>query len=107
MDLREVSVRSEFVYLEGVVSLTYSSEKCTGCTLCTQVCPRGVFEMDGGKTRIRERDRCMECGACMNNCPSGALRVEPGVGCAYAVIRGKILGTPPDYGCGDDSSCCG
>ncbi len=100
-------MRERLAYLEGVVSLAYTPDKCTGCTMCTQVCPHRVFKMEEGRAKVVDRDLCMECGACMKNCPVEAIMVEPGVGCAYAVIRGKILGISPDYGCGDDSGCCG
>ncbi len=99
-------MRGGLRYLEGVVSLEYDPEKCTGCAMCTHVCPHGVFEMGKGKARILDRDLCMECGACMMNCPVKAIQVEPGVGCAYAVIRGRILGTGPDCGGGDKKECC-
>lgn len=59
---------------------------------------------------IRDRDACMECGACAKNCPSGAVKVQAGVGCAYAVIRGILTNSPPSCDCSgtseDDGSCC-
>jgi NAD-dependent dihydropyrimidine dehydrogenase PreA subunit len=67
-------------YLEGVSTLKFDEDLCIGCSLCTQVCPRQVFEMDNGKARITDLDACMECGACVNNCPVNALSVNPGVG---------------------------
>jgi hypothetical protein len=42
----------------------------------------------------------MECGACQLNCPTGALKVDSGVGCAYAIIWSALTGR-------DDLSCCG
>ena len=56
--------------------------------------------------RIRDREACMECGACARNCPASALSVKAGVGCAQAIIIGKLRGTAPDCGCGS-SGCCG
>jgi hypothetical protein len=46
----------------------------------------------------------MECGACSLNCPAAAITVSAGVGCAAAIIIGKLRGTAPT--CGGDS-CCG
>lgn len=82
-------------YLKNVATLTYDAKKCSGCGLCTQVCPHGVFVMDGKKARITDRDRCMECGACSGNCPVGAISVHAGVGCAAAIIQGLLTGKEP------------
>ncbi|NPV92334.1 MAG: 4Fe-4S binding protein [Firmicutes bacterium] len=90
-------------YLKNVVTLELSSEKCTGCGMCTEVCPHQVFKIEDRKALITDRDACMECGACAINCPFSAITVDPGVGCAYAVIKGKMKGGPPC--CGDDSGC--
>lgn len=96
-------------YLAKVSTLEYDSSRCTGCTVCTQVCPHGVFEMDGKKARVTDRDLCMECGACMRNCAAGAITVRSGVGCAAALIKGMITGDA-SCGCSDGSdksgACC-
>jgi NAD-dependent dihydropyrimidine dehydrogenase PreA subunit len=67
-------------YLKNVVTLSYDSDKCTGCGLCTLVCPHRIFELKDGKAVINDRDRCIECGACQKNCAFGAIRVNAGVG---------------------------
>ena len=69
-------------YLKNVVSLRLDPGACIGCGRCVEVCPRGVFAIEGGKSRIVDRDGCLECGACARNCPAGALYVKNGVGCA-------------------------
>lgn len=94
-------------YLAGVVALELDSEKCTGCGMCLAVCPHAVFTIADGKAWIADRDACMECGACAKNCPAEAIEVRAGVGCAAAVIRGALRGTPPGCGCTDSASCCG
>ncbi len=70
----------ELRYLEDVSTLVLDKEKCIGCTLCTEVCPHAVFEMQENKACLVDYNACMECGACVNNCPSGAIAVNPGVG---------------------------
>ncbi len=67
-------------YLDDVTTLELDETACIGCSLCTQVCPRAVFEMVDARARIIDRDACMECGACVNNCPADAISVTPGVG---------------------------
>jgi len=87
-------------YIENVATLELDAEKCNGCMLCTMVCPHGVFAIEDRKARIVDLNACMECGACAKNCASSAISLEPGVGCAAAIISGWINGTEPSCGCG-------
>ena len=105
------------VYLKDVVTLKLDGEACSGCAMCTVVCPRGVFEISRRKAMVADRDSCIECGACARNCPEGAISVNVGVGCASAVIN-SMLGIKSDCCCSVDryevneersargSSCC-
>ena len=87
----------ELLYLHDVTTLKLDQEACTGCRICTLVCPRAVFRMVGKKAQIAERDACIECGACALNCTAGALSVRAGVGCANAIINRKL---------GRKNACC-
>lgn len=91
------------LYLKNVVTLEYDSSKCTGCGLCVQVCPHGVFAMENKKAVILNRDFCMECGACVMNCKDEAITVNKGVGCATAVINSYVRKTEPACVC---NTCC-
>ena len=93
-------------YLSEVTTLEYAGGKCIGCEKCTEVCPHGVFGMNGGKALIADRDACMECGACALNCPAGALTVNAGTGCAAAIIKSWFTGKEPECGCSDSDTCC-
>jgi NAD-dependent dihydropyrimidine dehydrogenase PreA subunit len=95
-------------YIKNVVTLELNREACTGCGMCTAVCPQEVFVLEDGKATYRDRDACMECGACMKNCPADAIYVKSGVGCASGIINGMIRGTEPTCGCDDNggSGCC-
>lgn len=93
-------------YLKNVVTLQLDKEKCSGCLMCTIVCPHKVFEMVDKKSTIKFKDNCMECGACALNCPDQAITVKKGVGCAAGVINGFIKGTEPTCGCDTNSNCC-
>ncbi|HDQ44765.1 MAG TPA: 4Fe-4S dicluster domain-containing protein [bacterium] len=93
-------------YLKNVTTLALDISKCTGCGMCAEVCPHAVFRIEGRKAVIEDRDACMECGACARNCAPGALSVRAGVGCAAAVIAGKLRGTEnPACGC-SGTGCC-
>jgi NAD-dependent dihydropyrimidine dehydrogenase PreA subunit len=100
-------------YLEEAVTLSLDAEKCNGCRTCTLVCPHGVFAMGADKRAfLADRGACMECGACALNCATGAIAVDPGVGCASAIIHGWLTGTEPSCGCSGPgepaaAGCCG
>ena len=98
-------------YIANVTSLAYAPDKCTGCGRCVEVCPQGMFEMQGKRAAVTDRDLCMECGACAKNCDFGAIAVNAGVGCAAAIINSMITGGEPTCGCStggaeSSSSCC-
>lgn len=97
-------------YLKNVATLGLDPERCTGCGLCTQVCPHAVIALMDGKAAIMDRDACMECGACALNCPAGALAVQAGVGCAQAVINAALGRSGGACCCSPDSrqvgGCC-
>jgi NAD-dependent dihydropyrimidine dehydrogenase PreA subunit len=105
----------DYRYLKNGESLSVCDKSCVGCGACLEVCPHGVFELAGGIAAIKDRGSCMECGACARNCPAGAISVTPGVGCAAAIIAGKLTGTTPSCDCGGagsskagpKKSCCG
>jgi ferredoxin len=91
-------------YMKNGETLTLDKKACIGCGACIDVCPHAVFELVSGKARIVSRGACMECGACSLNCPAAAIKVSAGVGCAAAIIIGKLRGTAPSCG---GNSCCG
>ncbi len=96
-------------YISDVTTLEFNPDKCTGCGICTEVCPHSVFAINGKKARITDRDLCMECGACATNCAFGAIKVNNGVGCASALINSMITGGEPTCGCSSNdtkSGCC-
>jgi NAD-dependent dihydropyrimidine dehydrogenase PreA subunit len=73
-------------------TLVYKPDLCTGCEMCTTVCPHGVFGMNGRKAEIVRYEACMECGACQMNCPFDAITVDSGVGCAFALMKAALTG---------------
>ncbi len=95
-------------YLKNVSTLKLNPENCIGCGMCANVCPHEVFliNSESSTADIIDKDRCMECGACAQNCPVAAIEVKQGVGCAYAIIVGKLTGSEPNCGCSDDKGCC-
>ena len=83
-----------------VNTLKYNPELCNGCARCNNVCPHGVFSVNGTAELIRP-EACMECGACQLNCSQGAINVDSGVGCAAAMIWSALRGKKEvSCGCG-------
>ncbi len=51
-----------------------TSEKCTGCGTCTDVCPTEAIIIEKGKAEITLG--CIDCGACPRVCPEGAIKMQ-------------------------------
>ena len=49
-----------------------NTDKCIGCTLCTQDCIVSDIEMVDGKAHIKN-EACIKCGHCIAICPVGAI----------------------------------
>jgi ferredoxin len=86
-------------YIEGPVTLQLDVARCNGCGMCVAVCPHAVFSMAAGRAVLADRGACMECGACALNCVPEAISVDPGVGCAQAIIKGWLTGSEPNCDC--------
>jgi len=85
-DLGELFYRhghKQLVFLTGIYRLTpYGSihideERCSGCTMYLQVCPRSVYRIDSTrhKAKIIQAEDCVNCGACVRQCPEHCLTI--------------------------------
>ncbi len=52
------------------------SDKCTGCTLCSRVCPVNAIAGTVKKPHVIDTDVCIKCGACMEKCKFKAIIKE-------------------------------
>jgi len=50
-----------------------TSEKCTSCGLCADICPTHNLGMDNGKP-IWKSENCQRCLACLHLCPSACIQ---------------------------------
>ena len=86
-------------------TLEYGAELCTGCGMCSAVCPHGVFRQEDHVAVVARPDDCIECGACQLNCPTSAITVQSGVGCASAMIWAALT-RRPEVTCGVSGHDC-
>jgi len=63
---------------DRLLKVILDKEKCRGCGICEQVCPRNCYEMDKDRhiALMPRADRCVQCGACIVQCPFDALYFE-------------------------------
>ncbi|MBV8621102.1 MAG: ferredoxin family protein [Curvibacter sp.] len=55
-----------------------STQRCTGCNICVQVCPTAVFEaVPQDRPRLARQTDCQTCFMCELYCPEDALYVSP------------------------------
>ena len=58
-------------------SIHIDEEKCGGCNLCYEVCPREVYEIDKKlhKVKIVNGSKCINCNACVRHCVASCLSI--------------------------------
>jgi NAD-dependent dihydropyrimidine dehydrogenase PreA subunit len=101
------TIKSGFVKLSDINTLTFNAARCINCGMCSTVCPHGVFIAGERIVQIIHPEACMECGACQRNCPVGAIEVDSGVGCATAMIYAALTGkAEPTCGDADTAPAC-
>ena len=64
-----------------MVSVVVDLNKCNGDSVCVDVCPVAVFELqeakgsEGKKSVVINNDACIVCRACEVQCPTQAIVV--------------------------------
>lgn len=52
-------------------------EKCTGCTACTNICPKSCIRMEpdqyGFLRPVINTESCVDCGLCVKVCPNNGI----------------------------------
>ena len=56
----------------AIFSKRVKEDKCTGCRVCTKVCPTEAIEVKLGKAEI-EKSLCLQCTNCTQACPKDAI----------------------------------
>ncbi|NLM11008.1 MAG: 4Fe-4S binding protein [Clostridiaceae bacterium] len=67
-----------------MAKVTFISEKCKGCELCVNVCPRNIIRMNDRNlnekgyhpAEVNDMDKCIGCAFCATICPDCVIIVE-------------------------------
>ena len=65
-------------------STAFDAERCKGCGLCAEVCPKKIIILDKDKINkkgyhpagLKDLDACTSCGQCAVICPDIAIKIE-------------------------------
>lgn len=67
-----------------MAKLTFKTEKCKGCGLCVDACPKGLLALDNATINqkghhpatILNEAECVGCASCAIMCPDCIITVE-------------------------------
>ena len=63
--------------LQPYGQINIEREKCIGCRVCIEVCPRNlyVFNENDKKVDLRNPEKCVNCNACVKRCLAQCLQI--------------------------------
>jgi len=56
-----------------MLTYTIDPKKCTGCTLCSKVCPVECISGTKKEPHTIDKTKCIKCGACYDKCKFDAI----------------------------------
>lgn len=64
--------------------ITFNTERCKGCGLCVEVCPKKILALDTAVLNqkgyhpavIIDQEKCIACAMCATMCPDCVIKVE-------------------------------
>ena len=67
-----------------MAKLTFETNRCKGCGLCVQACPKGLIALAKDKinqkghhpAEITDQEKCVGCAFCAIMCPDCVIEVE-------------------------------
>ena len=67
-----------------MAKMTVRTERCKGCGLCVDVCPKKIVTMATDRINAKgfhpatviEQDKCIGCAFCATMCPDVVIEVE-------------------------------
>lgn len=61
---------------KALITYSIDPDKCTGCTLCSKVCPVEAITGEKKKVHTIDNSKCTRCGACKESCKFEAINVK-------------------------------
>ena len=67
-----------------MAKVTFREERCKGCGLCVNACPKKIVALNQEKLNsqghhpamVKEPDKCIGCAFCATMCPDCVITVE-------------------------------
>ncbi len=67
-----------------MAKLTFDTNRCKGCGLCVEACPKGLLAIARDKinqkghhpVEITDQEKCAGCAFCAMMCPDCVIKVE-------------------------------
>ena len=64
--------------------VTIRTDRCKGCLLCVDACPKKILEADKQKLNAQgyysvhctDEEKCIACAMCAVMCPDSAIKIE-------------------------------
>ncbi|MBE6598800.1 MAG: 4Fe-4S dicluster domain-containing protein [Ruminococcaceae bacterium] len=64
--------------------ITFNTERCKGCGLCIEACPKKILEIAKDvlnakgyhPARMTDQEKCIACAMCAMMCPDCVIKVE-------------------------------
>ncbi len=57
-------------------AVNINADYCSGCAVCTSVCPFEAVKKDAAGKTVLDVARCQVCGLCYSTCPAKAIGIE-------------------------------
>ena len=67
-----------------MAKVTFREDRCKGCGLCVEVCPKKIVELKNDVLNakgyhpagVTDADKCIGCAFCATICPDCVIKVE-------------------------------
>lgn len=64
--------------------ITFNVERCKGCGLCVDVCPKKIIKLEEEIINVKgyhpasitDQEKCIACSMCATMCPDCVIKVE-------------------------------